>query len=315
MPQFSRFWLNLGLIAAAHVVLVVSLIHWSHEAKDATAPSIVWMSNLGGDESLSEKKSAPTPKPMKATPRLERTPEPSTNEEDERPVLTSARSDIQLPAPTASPARTPSPTSTSTPARTPQPSVPPKIKHEPKPTPKPTVKPSPKRIILAKASPKPLPKIKPTPEDENADENKTDDAKKTKLTKQEETPAPQPKEKISTSASMGKGTSPGGGRIGGAGNESRFGWYGSMLHDRFYSEWVQPTDVASGAKLSVLVRLRIETDGRVASFDIVRSSGNSELDESVKAIATRVTRVDPLPDGLAKGDHYDVKINFELNSE
>ena len=89
-----------------------------------------------------------------------------------------------------------------------------------------------------------------------------------------------------------------------------------MLHDRFYSEWVQPTtDATAGSKNSVLVKLRIEKDGRVSSFEVVRPSGGSELDESVKAIANRVSRVEPLPDGLGKGDHYDVKINFELNSE
>jgi len=65
----------------------------------------------------------------------------------------------------------------------------------------------------------------------------------------------------------------------------------------------------------VLVKLRIEKDGRVTSFEIVRDSGNAELDESVKALSSRVTHVEPLPDGLGKGDHYDVKINFELNSE
>ena len=89
-----------------------------------------------------------------------------------------------------------------------------------------------------------------------------------------------------------------------------------MLHDRFYSEWVQPTSAAStGGKNSVLVKLRIEKDGQVANFEVVRPSGNAELDESVKALANRVSRVEPLPDGLGKGDHYDVKINFELNSE
>ena len=89
-----------------------------------------------------------------------------------------------------------------------------------------------------------------------------------------------------------------------------------MLHDRFYSEWVQPTTVATAsAKNSVLVKLRIEKDGRVSSFEISRPSGNPDLDESVKALANRVSRVEPLPDGLGKGDHYDVKINFELNTE
>ncbi len=65
----------------------------------------------------------------------------------------------------------------------------------------------------------------------------------------------------------------------------------------------------------MLVKLRIEKDGHVSSFEIVRSSGNAELDDSVKALANRVSQVEPLPDGLGKADHYDVKINFELNSE
>jgi len=121
---------------------------------------------------------------------------------------------------------------------------------------------------------------------------------------------------IQTGSGKGTNTGAGGGRAGGSATESQFGWYGSMLHDRFYSEWVQPTtSAAAGAKNSVLVKLRIEKDGRVSSFEVVRPSGNTELDESVKAIANRVTRVEPLPDGLGKADHYDVKINFELNSE
>ena len=126
------------------------------------------------------------------------------------------------------------------------------------------------------------------------------------------------KKTAATQTGSGKGTTAGtgGGRAGGSTTEAQFGWYGSMLHDRFYSEWVQPATVANaGGKNSVLVKLRIEKDGRVSSFDIVRSSENADLDESVKAIANRVTRVEPLPDGLGKGDHYDVKINFELNSE
>jgi hypothetical protein len=38
------------------------------------------------------------------------------------------------------------------------------------------------------------------------------------------------------------------------------------------------------------------------------------VNESVAAIAKRVTEVDSPPTGLIKGDHYDVKINFELNT-
>jgi TonB family protein len=89
-----------------------------------------------------------------------------------------------------------------------------------------------------------------------------------------------------------------------------------MLHDRFYSEWVQPGAAgAAGSSNSVLVRLRIEKDGRVSVFDIVKPSGNAAIDDSVRAAAKRVTQVDPLPAGLGSGDHYDVKIKFELSSD
>jgi TonB family protein len=170
---------------------------------------------------------------------------------------------------------------------------------------------------LAKASPKPS--AKPTPEKEEKEpaEGPSEKPEIAKAVPVKE----EPNEAKKTAATQtGSGKSPtagtGGGRTGGSANAGQFSWYGSMLHDRFYSEWVQPTTVAiAGAKNSVLVKLRIEKDGSVSSFEIVRPSGNAELDESVKALADRVGRVEPLPEGLGKGDHYDVKINFELNSE
>jgi len=112
-------------------------------------------------------------------------------------------------------------------------------------------------------------------------------------------------------ASTGKGNSSGGGR-----SASEFGWYGHMLHDRFYSAWIQPTtSVPSGNKISTLVKVRIEKDGRVSKFEIIKPSENVVVNESVAAIAKRVTEVDAPPDGLSNGEHYDVKINFELNTE
>jgi TonB family protein len=100
----------------------------------------------------------------------------------------------------------------------------------------------------------------------------------------------------------------------GAVKESEFTSYGRMLHDRFYSDWIQPkTSVAAGAKMSTLVRIRIEKDGRISKFTIVKPSGNVVLDESVAEIAKRVTQIDPLPNGFAAGPYYEVNINFELN--
>jgi len=73
--------------------------------------------------------------------------------------------------------------------------------------------------------------------------------------------------------------------------------------------------VSSGPKISPLVNIGIEKDARVSAFETIKRSGNVVVDESVAAVAKRVTEVDPLPAGLGGGGHYDVKINFELNSE
>jgi len=39
------------------------------------------------------------------------------------------------------------------------------------------------------------------------------------------------------------------------------------------------------------------------------------VDESVRAVAQKVTRVDAPPAVLAPSGHYDVRINFELDVE
>ncbi len=46
----------------------------------------------------------------------------------------------------------------------------------------------------------------------------------------------------------------------------------------------------------------------------VKPSENVVVNESVTAVAKQVTEVDAPPAGLMKDDHYEVKINFELNT-
>jgi TonB family protein len=320
MPKSLRFWRNVTLIGLAHVALISALIHWGRTSNSASPQSVVWMNGGAGDGVATEKKKVAPPTSPKR-PRVESKTEPIGEQEppEDHPVLASAPSEIRLPIPK------PSPTATATPARSPKPKPKETPKPTPKPTPKskPTPKPSPKKMTLAKASPKPKPK--PTPEespdnteDRDATAEKKEVAKATLAKSEDGGGNPSPKKSAATQTGSGKGSLPGagGGRAGGAGTESQFGWYGSMLHDRFYSEWVQPTNIPSTSpKNSVLVKIRIEKDGRVSNFDVVRASGNADLDESVAAIAKRVTQVDPLPAGLGNGEHYDVKINFELNSD
>ncbi|HEV2994500.1 MAG TPA: TonB family protein [Chthoniobacterales bacterium] len=315
MPKNARFWRNVVLIGVAHAILITGLVRWSRESRNPTGQSVVWMNGGVGDGAAAPVKKLPPPNPRKISTQPTPEPEVKNEPEQDRPVLTSARSDIQLPAATP----TPSPRLTPKPSSTPKVKVTPKPKPTTKPKPKPTPKPSPKKMVVAKASPKP----KPTPQETNEKEgDDVDLAEKKKLAKEalekngEVDSLPKPPKAVAAQSGSSKGTSGNGGHGGGSGGESQFGWYGSMLHDRFYSEWVQPTTVASsGEKFSVLVKLRIEKDGRVSHFEIIKPSGNTAVDESVTAVAKRVTQVDPLPVGLGNGEHYDVKINFELNSD
>ena len=176
----------------------------------------------------------------------------------------------------------PTPVPTATPVRKPSITPTPVSKTSPKPTAKPTPKSTPKKTVAVKATA--LPK------------------------KQADVAANQPERKSDVEGPSGPAN--------GAARASEFAWYGRMLHDRFHNEWQQPTSiVATGAKMTAVVKIRIEKDGRVSSFTIVKASGNVVVDESVAAIAKRVTQVDPLPRGLVSGNYYEVKINFELNPE
>jgi outer membrane biosynthesis protein TonB len=311
-----RFWRNVCLIALAHVALIVGLIRWSVAARASTnAESIVW---LGSAEDLAAREKEEVPSAQRESHAVEPKP-PKDEPEEEKPAVTTAQSEIELPSPTPKP--TPKPTSTPKLSATPTP----KPKVTPKPTPKPARNathnvaggPAPKTVLLAKAtpaslreaaagraSPKQVLKTKPssTKSSEKSEKSEKSLTAKTGTTSQSGS---------GKAGSTAKGTSADGGR-----SASEFGWYGHMLHDRFYSAWIQPTtSVPSGSKISTLVKLRIEKDGRVSKFEVIKPSENVVVNESVAAIAKRVTEVDAPPDGLIKGDHYDVKINFELNTE
>jgi TonB family protein len=196
------------------------------------------------------------------------------------------------PTPFKSEIQMPSPTPTATVA--PKPSPTPNPKSSAKPSPSPTPKATPKKSAEPKATAKPSPKA--TAE------------KKPSETKKESSSSSNQSAEKKEGADKGSGSS--------TTQPSELAWYGTMLHDRFHKAWDQPKSiVATGAKMSTIVRIRIEKDGRVSKFAIVKPSGNVVVDESVAAIAQRVTHVDPLPEGLAQKGYYEVKIDFELNAE
>jgi outer membrane biosynthesis protein TonB len=283
MPKDGRFWRNIVLIALAHIALIAGLIRWSLAARASNPDSIVWLGAAGEPETEA------SPPAERVTPLVSPKPQNDDKTEEEKPMVTTAKSEIELPSPT------PKPTATATSRPKPTATAAPKPKATPKPTPK---------ILLAKASSKPSPKEKSnsTRSDEKSVKNEKSPTAKTASASQNGS---------EKTGSTGKSGSAGGGS-----SASEFGWYGNMLHDRFYSAWIQPTtSVSSGSKISTLVKVRIEKDGRVSKFEIIKASANVVMNESVATIAKRVTEVDAPPTGLIKGDHYDVKINFELNNE
>ena len=310
MSRDARFWRNVAIIGLAHTAILLGLIRWTREAKPNPS-DIIWMEGGAGDsgEVAASARSQPNESELTSQP----TPEPSRVEEAaDQPSVAPVKSEIQLPA------QTPSPVATATP--TPKPSVTPKPTPKPTPTasPKPKPKPTPKKALVAKATPTPTPKPKEMDDGDQTNEAaaKKKEIAKAALAKKEAADAEGgdsgSRIKKSTAAQgSGKiGSTGSGGRGSGAGGVSEFGWYGKMLHDRFYSEWVQPTTVvSSGARLSALVKLRIEKDGRVSDFTVIKPSGNVVVDESVTAVAKRVTQVDPLPAGLGS-QYYEGKNQF-----
>jgi len=286
MARSGRFWRNVVVIAVAHVALIAGLIRWSLAARASNPESIVWL-GAAQDLATGESENAEERSAQRNAHLAQQKPPKDDEAKEEKPVVTT-KSEIELSTPKPTPTLAPKPAATSTPKL--------------KPTPKPAPKPTPEKTVMTKATRKSSPKPKQSPARSSEESGKNEKILLAKNESQRGNGKPSSTGKVS--------------HVGGGTSASEFGWYGNMLHDRFYSAWIQPTThVPTGAKISTLVKVQIEKDGRVSKFEIIKPSENVVVNESVAAIAKRVTEVDAPPTGLIKGEHYDVKINFELNTE
>jgi TonB family protein len=306
------------LVAVLHLVLLLAfLIAGKIHTPEKKSDDITWLD--GGGDSIAaqktepeEKHTAPEPTPEPPTPAP--TPQ-ATPEATPEPVPTAPPSEIVETTPT------PAPTPTAAPTPTPQPS----------PTPKPTAKPSPRPTPTAKPKPKPTPTAKPKPKPSPAKKSAGEDDDEKPAKKPTSTPAKKKTDgdeesgksatKTSGTSSGDKGTQPGtgGGNRGGAGKagggnrEGEYGWYFSMLKDRFDARWKQPTSIVqSDQRFVTTVKLRIGKDGTLSEVGLANSSGNVVMDDSVLEAVRSVRQIDPLPAGLGNGDFYEININFEL---
>jgi len=289
---FRRNFLVIGLLHVAFVGGVYLFGAWRSKPPE----QVIWLEggSIGGGETgasepaAAERPALPEPKPEPPPPEIK-------------------------PAPLPPPPEPPAPSEIVTPKATPEPSTPkpstPKPE-TPKPTtPKPTTpKPTPK------ATPKPKPKVTP-----KAPPRKHGDASP----KPKSSPGEKPKStpgaaKTDGAATGGNGPGPGNGKgPGKAGNgtgASEFGWYFSMLHDRFHNRWEQPTSIVRGAQDFVTtLKIRIGKDGTILSHELVHSSGDTLMDQSVMAAAEKVQQIDPLPAGLGNGEIFEINVAFKLD--
>lgn len=90
--------------------------------------------------------------------------------------------------------------------------------------------------------------------------------------------------------------------------------YHTLIHDRFYSQWEQPTSIPSEHKheFAAVLRITIQRDGTISAFSLAKPSGNPVMDESVLEAARKVLKIAPVPEGMGTSSGYTININFEV---
>lgn len=88
------------------------------------------------------------------------------------------------------------------------------------------------------------------------------------------------------------------------------GAYSNHVRDRLYAAWNQPESLKNLPGLVTTVQITIQQDGRVGNGKILRSSGNSAMDNSVLKAVRTVKAMHALPTGV-KGP-VDLEVEFEL---
>jgi TonB family protein len=284
--QRREFRTNLALTAFVHLLVLLGFFLVAHFQPQSKVEPILWLDGglAGGGGAASPStppESEPEPDPIPEPPRPEPAPTPLPE-----PVISS-----EIPQPTATPKpATPKPL-------TPKPATP---KATPKTTPKKAATPKPK-ASPSPTTPKPATneaKASPAPARDKSDEAGTKPARVKTSGKGSNDMIGEGK---------GKGTA---GSGAGAGKPSDFGWYFSLLRDKYYAVWSPPTLPDSGS-LIVTLKIRVKRDGSVLGYDLIKSSGNSLMDGSVLEAARQVSQIDPLPDGLGKENIVEIPVNFK----
>jgi len=88
--------------------------------------------------------------------------------------------------------------------------------------------------------------------------------------------------------------------------------YADLIWTKYYQAWQTPE--ARDVRNPVKVEIVVAKDGRVISANIIKPSGDAQLDRSVRQALDRVSRLPAFPEG-AKDPQRTFRINFELKSK
>jgi TonB family protein len=292
LRQQREFRANLVLTAFVHLVGLLGFFLAAHFQPKSKVESILWLDGglAGGGE----------PAPSSATPDPEPEPDPIPESHKPEPAPTPTPEPV-IPSEISQPKPTPAPT--------PKPATPRAATPKPE-TPRATPKATPKKT----ATPKPKASPSPTTPKPAADEAKASPAPTPAKDKGDESGAKSSNVKTSGKGSgemigEGKGKDAAGSGAG-AGKPSDFGWYFSLLRDKYYAVWSPPA-LPDSASFVATLKIRVKRDGSVLGYDLIKSSGNSLMDGSVLEAARQVTQIDPLPSGLGKENIVEIPVNFK----
>jgi TonB family protein len=282
MSDERLFWRNLLIVGGIHAIALVVFLIAGKLRREPMPVQVTWLGSGLEESGVAARASEPQPEPDAAAPELE------------APIAEPPQTGNPPPSDLVEPKETI--------PETPKPATPkpitPKPKPEPTPKPKPSSSPTPK--AQAKTSPKPKNSASPKPVANVASRKPMETGNNAEKSGTAE--------KENGIAGSGNGS----GKTGsGSGDLSEFSWYFEMIHDRFYSRWAQP--VGLGQDVVATLRLRIMKDGTISNREMIRSSDNPQMDESVLRAAQKLERIDALPKGLGNGEYFDVNVKFKVD--
>lgn len=111
---------------------------------------------------------------------------------------------------------------------------------------------------------------------------------------------------ISPLPGVGSGSGTGSG-----GTPHPYAWFLNQVRAIMYEAWQQPSSLIGQKGLVTSVEIRVQRDGQITRKNVVRPSGNAQMDESVLRALEAVNRLPELPAGFG-GLYKDITIDFEL---